>query len=95
MAVESNGRLVEPGQNGSNGSVVPLRSKAAKKQKGGFSIISIISRYAIFIFSVLAETNTLQDFLHGTLLSQFSFDVLQQSISSQTPHQRFANHTSK
>jgi len=45
MAVESNGRLPEPGQKGMNGHTkAPRISTPVKKQKG-FSIFSTISRY--------------------------------------------------
>jgi len=44
MAVESNGRLPEPGQKGMNGHAISPRSKAAKEQMG-FRIFSIIPRY--------------------------------------------------
>ncbi|KUJ19218.1 uncharacterized protein LY89DRAFT_484618 [Mollisia scopiformis] len=43
MAVDSNGRLVEPGHKGMNGHATASRSKPAKKQQS-FSVFSTISR---------------------------------------------------
>lgn len=44
MAVESNGRPAEPGKKGMNGHAIAPKTKAPKK-KGGFSLVSMISRY--------------------------------------------------
>lgn len=43
MAVEGNGRVVEPGQKAANGHAVAPRSKAAKAKKG-FGLFSILTR---------------------------------------------------
>lgn len=65
MAVEGNGRAAEPGQKGINGHAVVPRSKSAKKQKG-FSLFSIISRYAPLSYFTLDEANSLLDSSLGT-----------------------------
>ncbi|KAH9219876.1 hypothetical protein DL95DRAFT_384089 [Leptodontidium sp. 2 PMI_412] len=44
MAVESNGRAVEPGQKGMNGLAKAPRSKPVPKSKKSFSLFSILSR---------------------------------------------------
>jgi hypothetical protein len=44
MAVDSNGKLAEPGKKVMNGHVKTPKPKPAKKQNG-FSILSAISRY--------------------------------------------------
>jgi hypothetical protein len=61
MAVDSNGRLAEPGSKGMNGSVNVSKPKPAKKQKS-FSIFSTISRYAFSIATNISELNLLPGF---------------------------------
>ena len=67
MAVESNGKLPEPGQKAMNGHAIAPRSKTAKKRKGS-SLFSFISRY-IELQSMVenyANTNLSLDFSPGT-----------------------------
>jgi hypothetical protein len=70
MAAESNGRPVEPGQKGMNGSAKAPRSKPVKAAKG-FSLFSTISRQVPVLLGVIQKTNRSVDFSHGIPSSQY------------------------
>ena len=80
MAAESNGRPVEPGQKGMNGSAKAPRSKPVKTAKG-FSLFSTISRYDPVQLRSYQEADRLVDFSHGIQSLRYYFDVLLRSTS--------------
>ncbi|KAH8672014.1 hypothetical protein BGZ60DRAFT_504966 [Tricladium varicosporioides] len=64
MAVESNGRLAEPGKKGINGHAIAPKTKASKK-KGSFSLVSMISRILTWysIITILFRCPTTPDLI--------------------------------
>jgi hypothetical protein len=54
MAVDSNGRLAEPGHKGMNGHAKAPKPKPALKKKGGFSLFSMIARY-VLLYTLSAD----------------------------------------
>jgi hypothetical protein len=58
MAVDSNGKLAEPGKKGMNGHAKgPKPKPVVKKPKSSFSLFSTISRYAFLWISLSLISN--------------------------------------
>jgi hypothetical protein len=95
MAVDSNGKLAEPGKNlkATNGHAKTSRPKPIKKQKS-FSIISTISRFVGEGEPAISTSNCYLGFSPGIQLSQYCYDALRQAMNLRAPHQPFASHIS-